>query len=117
MERILLSLMVFLVIYIFYFLTILKNKKKIKQIEKNGQGSFIIKKYQLDVSLLNKKSFAHSIILTNSVIITLTFFITDFISHYFIKFLVGFILIVPLILFGYHLIGIYYKKKEVKKHV
>ncbi len=115
MERIIVTIIVFLFLYLLYFFTVIRNKKKLEDIYKSGQASFIIKRYQLDVSKINKKVFAQTIALINSFIIAITFLITDFIANFILKFLIGFILLVPLILFSYHMIGIYYKKKEVKK--
>lgn len=117
MERLIVTIIVFLVIYFLYFITVLCNKKKLKEFEKSGQASFIIRKYELDIVKLEKKKFANTIALTNSLIISITFFVTDFIPNYLFKLLVGFILLIPLIILGYHWIGLYYKKKEVKKHV
>lgn len=85
--------------------------------EKSGQASFIIKKYKLESKKLDKKKFARSIALTNSFIIALTFLITDFIENYIVKLLVGFVILIPLIILGYHYIGQKYKKKEVNKYV
>lgn len=85
-----------------------------KNFEKSGQASFIIKRYQLKISKLNKQKFARSIALVNSFIISITFLIIDFIPNYFLKLLVGFVLLVPLIILGYHFLGQHYKKKEVK---
>lgn len=114
MESFLFSLIVFIVIYLLYVITVLNNKKKLSEFEKSGQGAFIIKKYELDIAKLNKKKFANALALTNSFILALTFFITDFISNYFFKLLVGFVIFIPMIILGYYLIGIYFKKKEVK---
>ena len=115
MERIIVTIIVFLFLYLLYFFTVIRNKKKLEDNYKSGQASFINKRYQLDVSKINKKVFAQTIALINSFIIAITFLITDFIANFILKFLIGFILLVPLILFSYHMIGIYYKKKEVKK--
>ncbi len=114
MERIIVTLIVFLFIYVLYAITVIHNKNKIKNFEKSGQASFIIKKYELPVSKMNMKNFARLIALANSFMIALTFFITDFIENYILKLLVGFIILVPTILLCYHFIGIFYKKKEGK---
>ncbi len=85
--------------------------------ENSGQAAFIIKKYKLDPKKINKKQFARSIALTNSFIISITFLITDLIKNYILKLLIGFIMLIPLIILGYHFLGQKYKKKEVNKHV
>lgn len=114
MERIIVTIIVFLFIYLLYAITVIHNKKKIKDFDKSGQAAFIIKKYKLSVSKINMQSFARLIALANSFIIALTFFITDFIENYILKLLVGFVILVPAILLCYHLIGIFYQKKEGK---
>lgn len=114
MERIVVTIIVFLFIYLLYAVTVIHNKNKIKIFEKSGQASFIIKKYKLTASKINMKNFARTIAITNSFIITLAFFITDFIENYFLKLFVGFVILVPTILLCYHMIGTFYKKKEGK---
>ena len=117
MSNIMMTVLIFFIVYSLYLVGVVWNKKKLEHLNESPYVSFIIQKYQLDFSKINKKTFAHTICLTNSVIITITFFITDFISHYLFKFLVGFCLFIPLILLGYNRIGLYYQKKEVKKNV
>lgn len=117
MDHIIVGIIVFVFIYLLYTITVINNKEKIKEFEKSGQASFIIKKYHLNTTKLNKKEFAHSIAIVNSFIISVTFLITDFLSNYILKLLVGFIVLVPLILIGYHFLGRFYKKKEVSTHV
>lgn len=114
MERCFATLIVFIVIYLLYLFTVLNNKEKIENFEQSGQGSFIIKKYQLNSSLLNKRKFARSIALANSFIIALTFFLTDFVQNFIVKLLIGFLILLPTIVIAYHFIGIFYKKKEGK---
>ena len=109
MERIIVTIIVFFFIYLLYYITVLKNKQKMETFEKSGQASFIIKKYKLEPKKLDKKKFARSI--------ALTFLITDFIENYIVKLLVGFVILIPLIILGYHYIGQKYKKKEVNKYV
>lgn len=108
------SCIVFCFIYLLYEITVVHNSKKMSTFEKSGQASFIIKKYNLNIKKRNKKKFARMIAFTNSFILAFTFFITDLISNFILKLLVGFILLIPLILVGYSLIGKYYKKKEGK---
>lgn len=114
MERIIASIIVLIFIYLLYAVTVIHNKNKIKEFEKSGQAAFIIKKYKLTISKINMKNFARLIAFTNSFMIALVFFITDFIENYILKLLVGFIILLPTILLCYHLIGIFYKKKEGK---
>lgn len=114
MERIIVTIIVFLFIYLLYAVTVIHSKKKIKDFEKSGQASFIIKKYKLSVSKINMKNFARLIAFANSFIIALAFFITDFIENYILKLLIGFIILIPTIILCYHLIGMLYKKKEGK---
>lgn len=114
MERYIVTLIVFIVIYLLYLFTVLNNKEKMANFEHSGQGAFIIKKYQLNISLLNKKKFARSIAFVNSVIIALTFFFTDFLQTFILKLFIGFLILLPSIMIGYHFIGIIYKKKEGK---
>ena len=114
MERIIVTFIVFFFIYLLYAITVIHNKKKIKEFEKSGQAAFIIKKYKLITSKINMKNFARIIALANSLIISFTFFITDFINNYILKLLVGFVILVPFIMLCYCLIGMFYKKKEGK---
>ena len=117
MERLIVTLVIFVLMYVLYLMTVIGNKKKMENFEKSGQAAFIIKRYCLDASKLDKKLFANLLAFTNSFILSITFFITDFLEDNILKWLTGFLILVPLIILGYHLIGIYFKKKEVKKHV
>lgn len=115
MERCLITIIVFLFIYLMYAITVIHNKTKIKNFDKSSQAAFIIKKYGLNIT--NNKNFARVIAVANSTILSVTFLITDFIDHYLLKLLVGFCILIPAIIGCYHIIGKMYQKKEGKNHV
>ena len=105
---------VFLVVYLFYFIFVILNKKKRNNIFDTNQSKLIIQTGKLDVSKLNKNSFVQVISLANSFIVAFTFACSEFFDNYILKLLVSFIILMVLIFVIYRFIGFVYKKKEGK---
>lgn len=117
MKLLFLGLGCFLLIYVLYLVTVIFNKKKIKKFFDTTQAKYFIYRYKLDTSKLNAKSFANSIALTNSSFISLTLVATELTKNYYLKILIGFVTLIPLMLISYSILGNIYKKKEGKKNV
>ena len=108
--------------YLFYlFFVILKKKKnKFNSKKLRVEESFLIGKYKIDFKKFKKKeyrNFLHIMALTNSFIISLTFIIVGVVKGLFFKLLLSVIILVPLILVMYMIIGKYYQKKGLIKDV
>ena len=109
MNLILIFIITFLVIYIFYLLLIVINKKKVENIFETNQAKLIINSNKLDTKKINKRGFANVISLSNSFIVAITLTISELFDNYIIKLIVCFLLLILAILIVYKLIGLIYK--------
>lgn len=111
MEEIIFYAFTFLSIYLLYlFLIILRKKKRVKMLE-STEVKYLKTKYKLNKKILERKAFPHVIALANSFIVATTVIISLLGSNFLIRFLIGFVVLIPLILLTYHGIGTYYRKK------
>ena len=104
----------FITVFLVYFLFMIKRKKAILKLNTSLEVRYLVSKYKIDIDKINLKSLAYKIALCNTFIISITFMIILFIKMFILKMLVGFIALFPLILIGYHILGISLKKKEGK---
>lgn len=114
MEYIVWFLISFIIVYLFYFVTVIMQKKKYEKFRSSNQVMFFVKKYKLNVKKLNISKFIKIISFTNSFIIALTFTIATLVDNYLLILLIGFITVIPLMLLSYHIVGLYFKKEENK---
>lgn len=114
MKYIIMFVVSFLVVYLAYFLTVILNKKKLKKFETSNQALYFTKKYKIKVSDKNVKLLANLVALANAFIISTTLIIIELVSNYILKVLVAFIVIVPLILVLYHIVGLVMLKRGNK---
>ena len=113
MEYLLLFIISFIIIYLIYYLVVVSRKKGIEAFKKGKQVLFFKNAYNLNLKKLNYKKFANSLALTNAFIIAVTVTIIEIINKSMIlKLLVGFVILTPLILISYYILGKIYKKKE-----
>ena len=104
----------FIFIYLVYFVVIVNRKKGLESLKKGKQLDFFKKAYNIDFRKINIKSFANALGLTNSFIMALTITIIEIFDNLIIKLLVGFVIIIPLMLIMYKILGNIYQKKEGK---
>ena len=105
----------FLFVYmISYFFIVRKASKKIQK-KIPVEVEYLITKYNIDLKKVNYRSFLNTISITGSIIIAITALIIFNIENILLQLLVAFIVIIPLILIGFKLIGEYYKKKGLIK--
>ncbi len=82
----------------------------------NGKEMKYLKyKYKLDYTKINTKRLANVVAISNAFIISSTVTIVSYFDNYILQMLIGFFILIFLILFIYHIIGIIYKKKGDKK--
>ena len=111
MEELLHSFIVFIVVYLFYVIFVINKKNKLEKMKNNVSVVYLVKKYKLDLKKINMKIFAHTISLTNSFIIAITFFIISFVDNYYLKLLVCIAVIFPVLYIMYMIIGKMYQRK------
>ena len=127
MIHIIIFIGLFIFAYCFYLIFVISNKKAIEKMKTGRELSFLKKMYNLDYDKLDIKKLVKTIALTNSFILALTTplvtFLNEWIKNTYIWLLVclvmALLLLIPLILITYHLIGTHYKKieKGEKKNV
>lgn len=114
MKYILLFVFAFTLIYLFYLFTVILQKKRYDKFKESNQVMFFVKRYKLDRDKINIKKFINVISLVNSFIIAISFTVSSISSNFIIELLIGLLVIVPLMLLSYHVIGISLKKEEEK---
>jgi len=112
MVHIICFLIAFIIIYLFYLLTVILQKKKYDKFKTSNQVMYFVNKYKLNVNKIDIKKFINIISLTNSFIIALVFAIVIKIESNILMLLIGLIILIPLMLICYHFIGKYLQKEE-----
>lgn len=114
MEYIITYIITFVVIYIIYFLFVVKRKKATEKLKKSLEVRYLINRYHIDIDDINLRTLANRIALCNSFIIATTFIIILFVKNFILKMLLGFVVLFPIILIGYHFLAKSLIKKEGK---
>lgn len=114
MEFLLVFVFCFVVVYLVYYSVIVFRKKGLEAFKKGKQVLFFKNAYHLDLNKLNYKKFANSLSLVNAFIIALTVTVVELFDALIWKLLLGFLVLIPLILICYYVLGKIYKKKEGK---
>lgn len=114
MEYIFTFIVSFMIIYIVYYLIILRRKEGLEKFKRGTQVEYFKKVYQLNIKKINIKEFARDLSLTNAFIMSAVITIIEFFDSLILKMLAGFIIIIPLMLLSYKILGEKYKKKEGK---
>lgn len=114
MEDLLTFICSFIIIYSIYFIVVVNRKKGIEKFKDGKQLEFFKKTYKLDFRKIDIKKFANSLALTNAFIMALTITIVELFKSIVLKMIIGFIILIPLMLIMYKILGNAYKKKEGK---
>ncbi len=120
MEEFIVWIVMFLIIYLFYELFVIRKTKVLQNMKDGKELSLLAKKYQLDYEKLDLKSVVRVVALANALIIstvvTIVCLLDNFISNWLLWMIsvlvVGIILLIPSILIVYGRIGKYYQKKQ-----
>jgi len=102
----------FLVIYLVYNIIVVRRKKGIERFKKGTQVEYFKKVYNLDFRKVDIKKFANSLALTNAFIMSAVITIIEIFDNLIVKMAVGFILIIPLMLVSYKILGEKYRKDD-----
>ncbi len=112
MDKLLLFSITFLFVYLVYLIAVVSRVDKNNKFKKSKQVLFFKNVYKIDIDKINLYKFSHILSLTNAFIIALTVTIIELFDQLFLKMLVGFAILFPLILMIYSIIGKIYKSKE-----
>lgn len=117
MNYVIYFLLAFIIVYLFYFVTVIIQKKKYNKFKKSNQVMYFVRRYKINPDKLNMAVFTNVLGLTNAFIIAAAFVPTFLVNNFILQLLIGLVVLIPLMLITYHIIGKHYQKKEGKKHV
>ncbi len=117
MQEFILFMMTFLFVFLIYQIFIVRKAKRRNSSKKPMEIRYLESRYKIDIGKVNYKRLLLVISLISSFDIALLVSIVMMIDHYLLEILVAFVAVIPLILFTYHFIGIYYVKKGLIKNV
>ena len=112
MKNFIIFLVLFAIVYLFYFIFVISRKKVLKKFTKGKELTFLKYKNNLDYSKFNIKALAHLVALANAFILSITVTIISIFNNFLIQMLVGLLVLIPLILIIYGIIGKVLKKKQ-----
>lgn len=117
MQEIILFLMTFLFVFLIYQLFIVRGAKRKNSVKRPMEIRYLESRYKIDIKLVDYKRLLLVVSLVSSFDIAFLVSIVMMIHHYILEILVAFVVVIPLILFSYHLVGIYYVQKGLIKDV
>lgn len=112
MDKLLLFVISFLFVYLVYLITVISKIDKNDKFIKSKQVLFFKNVYKIDINKINLNKFAHILSLSNAFIIAITITVIEVFDSLILKMLVGFVILFPLTLLIYTIIGKIYKSKE-----
>lgn len=120
MLELLLWVGMFVLIYLFYELFVIRKEKVLENMKEGKELSLLSKKYKLDYSKINMKELVRRIALANAFILSTVVSLVSLLQNWISNFLlwmvavlvVGMLLLIPFILIVYSKIGRYYQKKQ-----
>ena len=103
----------FIIVYLVYLLLVVFNKRGSKKIKSGIESKFLSKVYKVNLNKISDRKFANMIAINNSIIISVTFYLTGiFFNKAIFQILLAFPILILLIIFLYSLTGRYLKKHE-----
>ena len=112
MKELIFYVIIFLLVYLFYVIFVLCRKNVLKNFPNGKEMRYLKFKYGIKVNDKNIKKIANTIFLANSFILSTTVYVVCLFNNLLLEIIVGVLTLTILILAIYHLIGIYYKKKQ-----
>ena len=126
MEEIVLFIMTFLFVFILYQIFVVRKMKKIKEdignkkIKKKEyrevmEISYLINVYHIDIKNINYNQLLQIVSIVSSFDIAIVVTIVSNINNFILDIVIGIVSIIFIILFSYHLVYLFYKKKGLIK--
>lgn len=116
MDKLLLYILTFLVVYTFYYLFSIRNKKQLTKFIKGTEVTYLKNKYKLNVKEVGSKKIAILVSLANTFVISNTALLVSIMDEFIdtsFAILISPIIIVPMTALVYRVLG-KYLVKEVK---
>lgn len=111
MKELVLFVATFLIIFLIYYLFVIRRKKYLEKFMNGKEVGYLKKVYKIKLKKEDYKKLALLIALTNSFIISVAVSIVCFFNNILLQLLLGFVVVIGLILLCYHIIGKIMKKK------
>ena len=108
----------FIIIYLFYLFTyVIGKKKKYNKDKVPIELVYLIRKYRLDINKVNYKKLMNQIGLVSAFDIAFTAtFMFMFVKNIYLSIILGAVMIIPLIIISFNILGSIYKKKGLVKN-
>jgi len=111
-EAILQFLIVFLIVWISYYVFVLRTLKKRIETKEYMELVYLKNLYRLDMRKVNKEKVMWIAVTMNSFMIALTSSVVLFFQGFFLQMIVAMLLLFAMIILCYHILGIGLRKKE-----
>lgn len=115
MQEVILFFMSFIFIFIIYEIFVVhrarKNEKKKKDNKQPMEVKYLIYKYKFNLKKINYHKLLHVCAVVSSLDMALIVSLSMIFDSYMLQLIVVLVLVVPVILFSYHLVYLVYKKK------
>jgi len=98
-----------------YFLLVIKNKKQLEKYRTSKEVLYLESKYSINIDKIPNKTLAKDLSLVNSLIVAITFAVSELIDNMWLKLLVIFLVLMVLIFVSYHFVGKAYIRKYGRK--
>ena len=119
MEELLYFIMSFILVFLFYELFVvyrrIKKKKKNKLKKDPVELLYLKNRYKIDVDKIGYNKLLHLIAVVSSLDISIVVSLISIIDNYLLALFIGFGLIIVVIVFSYHLVYLFFKKKGMIK--
>ena len=124
MEEFVLFIICYIVVLIFYELYIVKRAKKSKDDNTKSKKKakepveilYLKSKYDLDMKKVDYNQLLQIVALVSSFDISVIVSVMSLIPNFFVKLIVGFVLIFLMVYISYYFVYLFYKKKGMVKH-
>lgn len=117
MGKVILFICSFIFILIFYEIFVVKKAKKKNAKDKPIEVKYLINKYKVDLKKADYNQMLQITALVSSLDIAIIITVVSFFERVNMQLLVAFIMVIPLILISYHIVGCVYRKKGMVKDV
>lgn len=111
MKEIIFYIVSMVILFLLYYIFVMCNKKRLQKFSKNTYVTYLVNVYKLDIEKIGIKTLALAVIMINSFIIATTVFIVGFLNNLILKFILSFIVLIPLQLLMYHIVGKTFEKR------
>lgn len=112
MVQVIIFLVSFLFVYLIYYFMVLRKEDKLGKFKTSTEVNYLKKVYHIKVNKFDMKWFARKVILMNSLIISIAALLATLVDNMILMILLGFVVLFPAILGGYHILGKYLQQKQ-----